>query len=58
MLFGNWAEFLEKYNKGITQDVAFKILFYLKRAIEEGGSNDNGLLTLYDKIQDWSMYNV
>lgn len=57
MLFGNWAAFLNKYNRGITQDVAFKILFYLKRAIEEGGSKDNELLTLYDNIQDWSMYN-
>lgn len=55
---GKWWEFLEMYHLGITQDVAFKILFYLKQAIEEGGSNDHGLLDLYDKIKDWSEYNA
>ena len=57
MCFGNWAEFLEKYKYGITQDVAFKILFYLKRAIEFGSSNDNKLLELRDSVYDWSSLN-
>ncbi|MGL5330511.1 MAG: hypothetical protein ACRDD7_14665 [Peptostreptococcaceae bacterium] len=57
MCFGNWYEFLEKYHRGITRDLAFKILFYLKRANEEGGSNDNDLLKVRDKILDWSRYN-
>ena len=55
--FGKWWEFLEKYHIGITQDIAFKILFYLKQSIEEGGSNDYDLLALHDKILDWSEKN-
>ena len=55
--FGKWWEFLEMYHSGITQDVAFKILRYLKQAIAEGGSNDGGLLDLYDKMLDWSENN-
>jgi len=55
MCFGNWYEFLERYNTGITRDLAFKILFYVKRAIEnEGKSIDANLLKIRDKILDWS----
>lgn len=57
MCFGNWCEFLNLYNKGITQDIAFKVLFYLKRAIEEGHSNDADLLQIRDRIMDWSYLN-
>jgi hypothetical protein len=56
--FGKWWEFLEIYHIGITQDIAFKILFYLKQAIEEGGSNDYDLLELREKIKDWSDLNA
>lgn len=50
-----WDEFLYKYRYGISQDIAFKILFYLKRAIdEEGLSNDNKLLNLRNNIISWS----
>lgn len=58
MCFGDWYKFLDLYNTGITQDLAFKILFYLKRSIDEGGSNDNNLLELREKILDWSGYNA
>lgn len=58
LCFGKWWEFLEMYHIGITQDVAFKILFYLKQAIEEGGSNDYDLLALREKVKDWSENNV
>lgn len=57
MCFGNWYEFLERYKYGITQDIAFKILFYLKRAIENGSSNDAELLSIRDNILDWSGIN-
>lgn len=53
----NWEVFLEKYNKGITLDIAFKILRYLKRAIAINGSDDAGLLTVRDKIINWSELN-
>lgn len=58
MLIGNWWEFLERYNLGITQDIAFKVLFYMKRCIEEGCSNDAEFLALHDKILDWSVQNA
>lgn len=57
MCFGNWIEFLKRYNTGITQDIAYKILFYIKRAIEMGSSDDAGLLDLRDSILNWSNLN-
>jgi len=57
MCFGNWYAFLERYKYGITKELAFKILFYLKRAIENENSNDNELLSIRDRILDWSELN-
>lgn len=58
MCFGNWYEFLERYHTGINQDIAFKILFYIKRAIEnEGKSIDADLLNIRERIIDWSGLN-
>ena len=54
MCFGNWPALIEKYKLGLTQDVAFKLLHYLKKAIEADGSDDNGLLDLREKIKEWS----
>lgn len=54
MCFGNWPALIEKYKYGLTQDVAFKLLHYLKKAIETDESNDNSLLDLRDKIKEWS----
>lgn len=56
MCFGNWPKLLEKYKLGLTQDVAFKVLYYLKKAIEIDGTNDSGLLDLREKIKEWSCY--
>ena len=58
MCFGNWPKLLEKYKLGLTQDVAFKVLYYLKKAIETDGTTDNGLLNLREKIKEWSGCNV
>ena len=54
MCIGNWPLLIEKYKDGLTQDVAFKLLYYLKRAIDLGETDDAGLLELRDKIIDWS----
>lgn len=54
MCFGNWPLLIEKYKEGLTQDVAFKLLYYLKKAIETGETTDSGLLELSEKIKDWS----
>ena len=56
MCFGRWPVLIEKYKLGLTQDVAFKLLYYLKKAIETSETDDNGLLELRDKIKEWSSY--
>ena len=58
MCFGNWPRLIEKYKLGLTQDVAFKLLYYLKKAIETNDTTDNGLLDLREKIKEWSGYDV
>ena len=55
---GNWYRFLEKYNKGITLDIAYKILYFINTAISKGSSDDNNLLSIRKKIIDWSELNV
>lgn len=56
MCFGKWPVLIEKYKYGLTQDVAFKLLYYLKQAIEMDGTNDSDLLKLRDNIKEWSGY--
>lgn len=58
MCFGKWPILIEKYKLGLTQDLAFKLLHYLKKAIELGETNDGELLELRDKIKEWRDYNV
>ena len=55
MCFGNWPALIERYNKGLTQDVAFKLLYYLKKAIEIGKTDDGKLLDLREKIKEWQI---
>ncbi len=57
MCFGDWCTFIAKYNTGLTLDIAYKILFYLKKAIENNTSQDSQLLDIRDKILDWSGLN-
>lgn len=55
---GKWWEFLDKYKYGLTQDIAFKLLYWIKRANEKGDLADYGnLLELQDRIIDWSGLN-
>ena len=54
MCFGKWPVLIEKYKYGLTQDISFKLLYYLKKAIETDKSDDKGLLDLRDKIKEWS----
>lgn len=57
MCFGKWWEFLEEYNKGITLDVANKLIININEALKVGTSDDNGLLELREKIKDWRNLN-
>ena len=54
MCIGNWPNLIKKYNKGLTQDLAFNLLYYIKRAIDIGCTDDSGLLELREIIKDWS----
>lgn len=57
MTFGNWMEFLNRYHRGITRDIAFKIINYLKEAEERDGSSDQDLLVVRDQMLNWSIEN-
>lgn len=55
MCIGEPWKFLEKYKYGITQDIAYKILRYLRQEEKNDGKiNDQGLLNIRDNILSWS----
>ena len=41
---------------GLTQDVAFKLLRYIKQALNTEGTNTGELLAVRDTIMKWSGY--
>jgi hypothetical protein len=58
--FGDWAGFLAKYRNGITRDVAFKVLYFVKKELESHEINEQNtlqLLSIRDNILNWSEYN-
>lgn len=63
MCFGYWYELLRKYNRGITIDIASKVVVFLQRSIEYEQQNSlgtdlsNNLLTVRDNVMQWSQYN-
>ncbi len=55
MCIGEPWKFLEEYKYGITQDIAYKILRYLRQEEKnEGKINDQGLLNIRDQILSWN----
>lgn len=54
MIIGNWVTFFKKYKNGLTQDLAFKILYYINKSLKVDGTDDAGLLDLRNEIKDWS----
>lgn len=55
MCIGEPWKFLEKYKYGITQDIAYKILRYLRQEEKnEGKVADQGLLNIRKSILSWS----
>ena len=55
MCIGEPWKFLEKYKYGITQDIAYKILRYLRQEENNNGKiNDQGLLNIRNSILSWS----
>lgn len=61
MCFGYWTELIAKYNKGITIEIAQKIINFIKVSLEDDGNllsdYSQNLLKLRDNIIDWSNYN-
>lgn len=62
MCFGFWMEFIRIFNRGISTDIANKIIYYINDSLEYKNSNyemipDNDLLTVRKFVLDWSQYN-
>lgn len=55
MCIGEPWKFIEKYKYGITQDIAYKILRYLRQEEKNNGKiNDQNLLNIRNTILNWS----
>lgn len=58
MCVGRWWEFLEEFQLGISQEIAFKIIGYIKKNIDDGFyGTDTKILELHDKVLSWAKYN-
>lgn len=60
--FGYWQELLVKYHKGITRDIAYKVVNFIQKSMEvqQIGADynlSNNLLRLRENIIDWSYLN-
>lgn len=60
MCFGDWPSFLNIYRTGITRDICFKLIYYIKKVVdkkEESEENVRKLLKLNDDIINWAEWN-
>ena len=63
MCFGYWYNLLKKYNRGITIDIATKVIKFLQISMEfeknysEDENKSNYLLAVNQDIKGWSEYN-
>ena len=61
MCFGYWVELLQKYSRGITLNIAKKVINYIDRSINNtdnlNESTINELFRLKNNIEGWGMYN-
>lgn len=63
MCFGYWFDLLSKYNKGITLNIAQKIIYFVQRSIEYEQENNyvndctNTMLAVRDHVLEWRDYN-
>jgi hypothetical protein len=51
-----FVSFIRMYADGITPDIAYRLLFYFKRALRESETTDNHILDVYEKIADVSRH--
>lgn len=63
MCFGFWYKLLQKYSRGITIEMARKVVIFLKKSVEyeqnyiEEDDRANFLLSVGDEVKGWSEYN-
>lgn len=57
MCFGDWYSFLQEYRYGISKDIAYKILFYLKEFEYNDFGPNYDILKIRKDIMDWSEWN-
>lgn len=55
--FGDWFEFLKEYRYGISKEIAYKIIFYLKQFKDHDFGHNYDILKISKDIHDWSMLN-
>ena len=54
---GYWFEFLKEYRYGISKEIAYKIIFYLKQFKDHDFGNGYDILKISKEITDWSNLN-
>lgn len=60
MCFGNWMQFLDIYKDGITRDICYKLIYYIKKVIESEKAlpeEIESLLQVKKCVENWSSYN-
>ena len=60
MCFGDWPAFLQMYRTGITRDICFKLIYYIKKVIDKQQETTEStlkLLKLREDILNWSEWN-
>jgi len=57
MCFGDWYSFLQEYRYGISKDIAYKILFYLKEFEDNDFGVNYDILKIREEIVNWSEWN-
>ena len=57
MCFGDWYSFLKEYRYGISKDIAYKIIYYLKEFEQHEFGPDYDILKIRSEIEEWSKFN-
>jgi len=57
MTFGQWWNLLTKYSYGITLDIAYKVINYIKNCQKNNELTDLEFYKLSDNIKSWGEYN-
>lgn len=61
MAFGNWVEFLQRYQRGVSRDIYYKILYILKKEITMYDPSEKRalqLISIANTLEDWSAKNA